>query len=111
MQALADGPTFDNGINIQPSGPSQFSLQGREGLAFPVPYFRPTAPDSVLAFDLFPSGNPTEYGAGFAWMDICDHDLISDGTGPTVCARPSIRSGAAEFGSYRFTAPPPARCA
>jgi hypothetical protein len=60
----------------------EWRLTGRTGVSIPVPYLTPTTNNKAIAFDLFPKGAPSDFGAttGVAWMDICSTDIAADGT-------------------------------
>ena len=109
--------TFDRATIVQAAGEltgytgaifvrtvnSGFKFWAREGVSgdIPVVSAQPTKSNSVVAFDVFPKGTPTErVDNGFAWADICDGDLTT--AAGTVCARIGARSDAIEFGSRPF---------
>lgn len=49
---------------------------------FPVPSFRPTTANTVIALDVMPNGTP---GAGIkAWIDVCDTDILAAAGTPAV---------------------------
>jgi hypothetical protein len=49
----------------------------------PVAAFAPTQNNTVMALDVMPKGSPSAGPGGFAWIDVCDTDLMDndDGTG------------------------------
>lgn len=54
-----------------------FNLSGRIGIGIPVPYFTPTTSNSVIAFDLYPKGTPSNFSSntGVTWFDLCSTDV------------------------------------
>jgi hypothetical protein len=70
-------------------------------LTFPTPTFRPVTSTQVIAVDIMPNGSPTENANGFAWMDICDADILNN-SNAAHSARVAITSTGAEFGSRFF---------
>jgi hypothetical protein len=82
---------------------------GDTGLAIPVPTMRPLKDNSSFALDLAPKGpSPVEFvGNGYCWLDVCDADVqdsnYNNGTQiPVHCARVSMTSTGAQFGSVPF---------
>lgn len=81
-----------------------FELQTRDALTdFPVPCVRPSTANTVIALDIMPNGNPSEYGAnGKAWLDVCDTD-VQTGSPAVNTARVGVRATmGAEFGSRAY---------
>jgi hypothetical protein len=98
--------TLNRGPNI---GFTIAARYGDTGLQIPVPTMRPTVDNSSFALDLAPKGpNPVEFpGNGFTWLDVCDNDVqdsnYNNGTQiPVRCARVSMTSTGARFGSVSF---------
>jgi hypothetical protein len=60
-----------------------YNLSGRVGVGFPVPYFTPTTNNSIIAFDVYPKGTPSNftYNTGVAWFDLCSTDVNSHTAG------------------------------
>lgn len=71
---------------------------------FPVPSFRPTQANKIIALDVYPNGTPAPNSDnGFAWIDACDADLLNaNGNVPVTCARMGIKPDRVEFGSRNF---------
>ncbi len=83
---------------------SQKTAGDTVGQPFPVPIFRPTTINTVLAMDLIPNGSPTDTGYGYAWNDICDADILNLNTGQvTDCLHLSAGSAAMTVGSLGFS--------
>ena len=72
--------------------------------SFPVPSFRPTGTNKVIALDVYPNGTPTPNSdSGYAWIDACDADLLNaNGTTPVTCARMGVKEDKVEFGSRNY---------
>lgn len=70
-------------LNTGTTGTEAFNLSGRVGIGFPVPYFTPTTNNSIIAFDVYPKGTPSNFTAntGVAWFDLCSTDVNLDHTG------------------------------
>ena len=49
----------------------------------PVAAFYPTQANTVMALDVIPNGSPSTGPGGYAWIDVCDTDVMdnNDGTG------------------------------
>ena len=64
-------------LNSGRSGPEAYTLSGRVGIGFPVPYFTPATNNSVIAFDVYPKGTPSNFSGntGVAWFDLCSTDV------------------------------------
>lgn len=83
------------------SSTNAFSLSPRTLVtAFPVPSFRPMTEDTVIAVDIMPNGSPSENpGNGYAWIDVCDTDILTTSGAAVNCARVGARSDKIEFGA------------
>ncbi len=64
-------------VNSGTAGAEAYNLSGRVGVGFPVPYFTPTTDNSIIAFDVYPRGTPSNYtpNTGVAWFDLCSTDI------------------------------------
>lgn len=64
-------------FNSGSAGAEAVNLAGRIGVGIPVPYFTPTINNSVIAFDVYPKGNPSNFSTntGVAWFDLCSTDV------------------------------------
>lgn len=64
-------------LNSGRTSTEAFNLSGRVGVGIPVPYFTPTTNNSVIAFDVYPKGNPANFtsNTGVAWFDLCSTDV------------------------------------
>ena len=64
-------------LNTGSTDAEAFNLSGRVGVGFPVPYFTPSNNNSVVAFDVYPKGTPSNFTAntGVAWFDLCSTDI------------------------------------
>lgn len=111
IQTFSALQSFSNtdGIKLTPAnnlGTNRgFSLEARDatGLTYPTVFFRPTTTDSILAFDLFPNGSPTESaGNGFCWIDVCNGDFKTTPGGAYNAARIASTSAGAVFSSKLF---------
>jgi hypothetical protein len=84
------------------TGGTQATITQRPGtLTFPVPTFRPSTANSVIALDLFPNGTPTPAGHALAWFDICDTD-IKTGFEPLNCLHMGARDDSMEIGVQQY---------
>jgi hypothetical protein len=64
-------------LRLSQAGCNGFSLQTkRADNTIPVPTFRPTAEDSVIALDVMPKGTPVQTQWGNAWLDVCNADNV-----------------------------------
>ena len=60
-------------LNAGQTAAERYTLSGRTGLGFPVPFLTPTTPATDIAFDVGPTSGATDYfGIGVSWIDICD---------------------------------------
>jgi hypothetical protein len=77
--------------NTTGTAAEQYLQFGRTGVGIPVPYFRPTASNTAIAYDISPNGTPADFSAntGVAWTDICSTDC----TGAGVTNYESLRLG------------------
>lgn len=92
-------------LSLEPTTPAQhMTLSMRTALTgFPVPTFRPSTANTVLALDLMPNGSPAQFlDNGYTWLDACDTDILSTTGIPVTCARVGIRSDRVEFGARYF---------
>lgn len=100
--------TFDF-LDVAETPAHAFRLRARTlpDLAFPVPTFQPTQPNSCLALDLHPTGTPTPSALnGITWFDACDADVMTNNTNPVGCARLAIRTDGAWVGYVPFNGAP-----
>ncbi len=90
-------------LGVNQGADQAFTISARTGISFAaVPTFRPTKTDHPAALDVIPNGAPVENaGNGFAWLDVCDADILS-ATPPVRCARAGATSSFMEFGSRAF---------
>lgn len=103
-------PSFDTDIRIGVAAASAFYIVDPATQTFPVPTFRPTSSNKNIALDIMPNGSPAAAGAnGYAWLDICDIDLVASPSGAVRVAHVGITATAAVFGSaaYNFGASTP----
>jgi hypothetical protein len=63
----------------------------------PVPTLRPTTANTVIAFDVMPSGAPS--GNEYAWVDICDADCFNNTSTATNFLHLSANPTTLEVGS------------
>jgi Concanavalin A-like lectin/glucanases superfamily len=82
---------------------TQFTLRARTGISYPVPVLRPTVLNTNLALDLMPNGSPSDSGNGYTWIDVCDTDLQSVGTGEIGTARIAVHASTVEFGNWSYS--------
>jgi hypothetical protein len=68
-------------LNSGRAGTESYNLAGRVGIGIPVPYFTPTISNSVIAFDVYPKGTPSNFttNTGVAWFDLCSTDVNLNG--------------------------------
>jgi hypothetical protein len=86
---------------------NSFQLSARGALFnYPVPYFRPTSTNSVIAFDVMPAGSPQDQTSGTTWGDWCNTDLSSNLNGAISTARIAVHSNYAEIGTYSYNGAP-----
>lgn len=86
-----------------------FVLRARTlaSLAFPVPTFQPTQPNSMIALDLQPTGTPTNrVNDEYTWIDCCDADVLNDNSRPVGCAHIGMRSDGAFVGYMAYNGAP-----
>lgn len=99
------GDTFSGEIGQAVTGTAArgWSVRTRSTVTtFPVPAFRPTQVNTVLAIDLMPNGTPSESsGNGYAWLDVCNAD-IRDADDPVWGGRVAATSVGAVFGSFSY---------
>jgi Major tropism determinant N-terminal domain len=63
----------------------------------PVPTLRPTTANTAIALDIMPNGSPG--GAGIAWHDICDADVLNNTSTPVNFLHLAANSTTLEVGS------------
>jgi hypothetical protein len=77
----------------------RLSTRSAQDTSFPIPTVQPVASDSVIAFDIMPSGAPTAIpDEGIAWLDVCDADVSSEER-PVGTARVGVSANSVEFGA------------
>jgi hypothetical protein len=84
---VVNSGTFTNpsGVTVNVPGGLPFQLTARTVSTVSVPTLYPVAPNSLVAFDLSPNGNPSDVGYGKAWSDICNVDVIKSGSSALQC--------------------------
>lgn len=105
------GATLDDSGNVTFVGKIQqneatarsWGVSTRTGITtFPVPSFRPTQSNSVIALDIMPNWTPSESPSNwYAWIDVCDADILT-GSPATQFARFGMRSDAMEIGTKQI---------
>jgi len=80
-----------------------FNLSGRIGVGIPVPYFTPTTANSVIAFDVYPKGTPSNFSAntGVTWFDLCSTDVNLFGSNYECLRMGKFASGDAHISSAK----------
>jgi hypothetical protein len=86
-----------------------FSVTARPDLAtMTAAVIRPTSPDQRMAFDVTPRGQPAEMANhGFAWVDICDTDVLATPQASMRCARAAVTGRDVRFGVMAFNGAEP----
>jgi hypothetical protein len=79
------------------------NIYGRIGVGIPVPYFTPTTANSVIAFDVYPKGTPSNFTAntGVTWFDLCSTDINLFGSNYECLRMGKFASGDAHISSAK----------
>jgi hypothetical protein len=90
-------------LNSGTKGAEAFNLSGRIGVGIPVPYFTPTTANSVIAFDVYPKGTPSNFSAntGVTWFDLCSTDVNLFGSNYECLRMGKFASGDAHISSAK----------
>ncbi len=85
-------------LNAGSNAAEQVTYSDRVGIGIAVPYVKPTAATSAIAFDLAPTLGATNFtgNTGVAWIDICDAISTCSNTGNTTYE--SLRLGIMQDG-------------
>lgn len=117
LRAVSDGEGTDSALKlsttkVQAQGfliingtayPVQLETRPDLDSSYPVLVVRPTNA-AVGILDVVPNGTPSEKtGDGYAWIDICDTDLITAGTTSGKGLHLGIRSDRVDISSRHFT--------
>lgn len=101
---------FTNGLSVGSNFISTYNgavcswqLMQRSYIAsLPVPAFRPTRLNSVLALDQMPNGKPIDSGYGVTWLDICSVDCQNTNPNPLPTLHLSSHTNFQEISSVSY---------